>query len=287
MAGKPFDATLKDLIEADPLAWAEFATGRKLVSASLTDADVSTVTAAADKVFRLGTEDGPWLLNLEVESSWAGDIPDRLHLYGTVLEQRHRLPVMGVVLLLRPEANATGLTGERLRFHPGAKAPYDVYRYGVIPAWSLPLSSLLSGALFTLPLAPLTDEAAPQLEGVIQQVEGRFQAEAAPGLAGKLSTATAVLLGLRYPEEVTRHLYEGVTKMEESSTYQWIMRKGRIDEARRLVLAVGAAKFGEPDDAARSALDAITDLPTLEALGPRILATSSWQELLDMTAVKP
>jgi predicted transposase YdaD len=280
VAGKPFDATLKELIECDPRAWAEFATGRPVRSAALVDADVSTVTAAADKVFRLETDDGPCLLNLEPESRWAGELPERLHLYGTVLEHRHGLPVIGVVLLLRPEANAKVLTGERLRFHPGGKVPYDVYRYGVVPVWKLPLAPLLKGAVATLPLAAITDEAEPQLEGVVQQIEDRFQREAAPELAGKLSTATAVLLGLRYPVEIMQRLYEGVTRMEESTTYQWIMRKGRVVEARNLVLSMGTTKFGEPDEATRGKVEGIADLATLETLVHRVLSTSSWEELL-------
>jgi predicted transposase YdaD len=295
MAGKPFDATLKELIEADPRAWAELATGRTLLAASLIDADVSTVTAAADKVFRVETADGPCLLNLEVESSWAGEVPERLHFYGTVLEHRHGLPAIGVVLLLRPEANATAVTGERLRFHPGATVPYDVYRYTAIPVWKLPLSLLLAGPVATLPLAPITDEAAPQLEGVVHQIEDRYQAEATAGLSGMLSTATAVLLGLRYSEEVTLRLYEGVTKMEESSTYQWIKRKGRDEArvevarevARRLLLTVGITKFGPPDPATRAAIDAIADPTTLEALVPRVLSVSSWQELISLPVTTP
>jgi hypothetical protein len=68
--------------------------------------------------------------------------------------------------------------------------------------------------------------------------------------------------------------------MEESSTYQLIKAKGRVEEARELVLRLGRLKFGEPDAASLLAVEGITDLKRLEALGERLLVVSSWQELL-------
>src|SRR3954447_2552212 len=111
MAGKPFDATLKDLIEADPTSWARRFLPGGVRSAALVDADVSSLTAAADKVIRAETDGGPVILNIEAEGRHAADAPDRLLLYGVVLRHRHELPVHSVLLLLRREANATTLTG--------------------------------------------------------------------------------------------------------------------------------------------------------------------------------
>jgi hypothetical protein len=111
MAGKPFDATLKTLIEAGPREWAERLCDRPVIDAALIDADISTVTAAADKVLRARLDSGECLVNIEPESRHAGDAPGRLLLYSTVLEHRHELPVRSVLLLLRPSANAVNVTG--------------------------------------------------------------------------------------------------------------------------------------------------------------------------------
>ncbi len=80
--------------------------------------------------------------------------------------------------------------------------------------------------------------------------------------------------------------------MELSSTYRAIYRRafeqgfalgfelGRIIEARRLVVLCGAASFGPPDRATRTAIDAMSDLGQLEELVIRLMNVASWQELV-------
>ena len=76
--------------------------------------------------------------------------------------------------------------------------------------------------------------------------------------------------------------------MRESVTYMEILEEGieqgieqgRADEARRLLLLFGGARFGPPDDAVRRFLDETTDPEALERLAERMLMASSWQELL-------
>src|SRR5438067_2167184 len=99
MGSKPFDVTLKDLIEDHGRSWATLAASAPVRRVTLIDADISTLTAAADKVLRVEDDHGEWLLNLEAEARHAADAPERLHLYGTVLHHRHQLPVRGVVVL--------------------------------------------------------------------------------------------------------------------------------------------------------------------------------------------
>jgi hypothetical protein len=63
------------------------------------DTDLSVTSSQADKLFRLS---GPvtGLLHLELETSWAGEMPDRLLLYNVLAEHRHGGPVYSVVILL-------------------------------------------------------------------------------------------------------------------------------------------------------------------------------------------
>jgi hypothetical protein len=159
MAGKRFDVTLKDLIEDDALSWARRFSTSSVRSAALLDADVSTITAAADKVRRVEGDRGASLLNIEAEARHAADAPDRMLLYSTVLRHRHELPVQSVLLLLRREANASNLTGVLEVIGLDAAAPYLTFRYQVVRLWEEPLEPLLSGGLGPLPLAVLTDEA--------------------------------------------------------------------------------------------------------------------------------
>ncbi len=98
--------------------------------------------------------------------------------------------------------------------------------------------------------------------------------------AADVWAATYVLLGLRYSDEIAHALFEEVLGMEQSATYQAIVRRGRAEEGRRLLLLLGETKFGPPDVAARAALESIDDLAQLEELGVRLLSAGSWQELL-------
>ena len=65
---KPFDATLKDLVEAYPRDWLAQLDLSTPVPVAVIDADLSTVTAQADKVLRVD-EPSPWLLHLELQAS--------------------------------------------------------------------------------------------------------------------------------------------------------------------------------------------------------------------------
>lgn len=68
--------------------------------------------------------------------------------------------------------------------------------------------------------------------------------------------------------------------MHESDTYQAILDEGAIAQSKRLLLRLGCKRFGEPDAALRSALEAISELPRLEQLSERLLEADSWQDLL-------
>jgi hypothetical protein len=87
-------------------------------------------------------------------------------------------------------------------------------------------------------------------------------------------------LGLRYSDELAHALFEEVLGMEESATYRAIVRRERAEEARHVLLLLGETKFGPPDAPTRGAIEAMNDLPGLEALAVRLLSAASWQKLL-------
>jgi predicted transposase YdaD len=97
-------------------------------------------------------------------------------------------------------------------------------------------------------------------------------------------------------------LLEGVHDMQESTTYQAILREGRekgreegsekgreegreegrIAGEQRLLIRLGAKRFGEPDASTVTAIEAIQEIDRLEALGERILDPHllDWKGLL-------
>ena len=186
MAGMPFDATMKDLIESDPMAWSALGSDQPALRVTLEDGDVSSVTAAADKVLRVEGEAGTWLQDLEPESGHAGEAPEKLYLYSTLLAHRHKLPVCSTLLLLRPEANATAASGELRRYYPGEKEPYLIFRYRVVRLWEEPIERFLTGGLGTLPLAVLTNEAMANPVGVVTRINERLKGLSDAALAGRM-----------------------------------------------------------------------------------------------------
>ena len=158
----------------------------------------------------------------------------------------------------------------------------------------MPLATLLAGPVGTLPLAPLTDEAAPNLTAVVEQIDERLQKELPPPAANKMRAAMLMLMGLRYSEAIIRPLYERLTSMKESVTYQMIvaeglaegraeglkqglekgLEKGKLAGEKHLLLLQGRKRFGEPDSQTVAALEAIANPEQLDALGKRLLDVS-------------
>src|SRR4051812_16149534 len=109
MARKPFDPTLKDLVECGPEAWPRLG-GGPVGPTHLIDADIGTVTGAADKALRVEAAT-PYLLHLEFLAGHdATDQPRLLHKRNLLLEDRHDLDVRTLLVVLRPEADSPVLT---------------------------------------------------------------------------------------------------------------------------------------------------------------------------------
>lgn len=84
----PLDDTLKHLTELSPQDWVVQG-GWPLAPASAIDADIATITGAADKVIRV---DGPpdWLLAVDFHSGHdARQLLPRMLLYNAALGKRH------------------------------------------------------------------------------------------------------------------------------------------------------------------------------------------------------
>ncbi len=109
MLEKKFDVTLKSLLEDSPEDWPILA-GVHEPRVEVIDADVSTISGAADKVLRLYGPP-PSLMHLEFQAGPDASLPRRMNVYNAALEDRHDLPVASVAVLLRPEANLRLLTG--------------------------------------------------------------------------------------------------------------------------------------------------------------------------------
>jgi hypothetical protein len=292
---KHYDATLKDLLEADPHAWLEFLRVGADGPIRVVDSDLATVTAAADKVLRIdGTTSR--LVHLEFQASHDLSLPRRLLWYNVLLDYRHGLPVMSAAVLVRPEANSPTFDGLLRRALPDAP-DHLTFRYAVVRIWEEPVEGLLEGPLGTLPLAPISNIEARRLPDVLRRLSQRLEGEAAPERSAYLLSATRILLGMRYTPLAIDELFEEVFKMswqihgiEETPLGRDLIGKGLalgLASERRLILSQGRAKFGPPGREVLEEFESIKDLDRLEALGLRLLSVSSWEELLAEPASPP
>ena len=303
---KPYDSATKDLIETDPAGWVTFLGGSaRPDSVRMVDADLSSISAEADKIIRVDDPE-PWLLHLELQSSRDATLPRRMLRYNALLHERHRLPVASAAVLLRPAANDSELRGE-LSVRP-AIGPEWSFRYHVIRVWEMPPDVFLNGPIGLIPLAPLAQIREPELPALVEAMRDRIDPQPEPSIRGKLWVAAYLLMGLRYNDAVIDRLLAGVRQMEESTTYQALMRRGlqqgiqqgqqlglergqqlglerglvqgSASEARKLLIRAGNQRLGAVPPAINAAIAAIEDTAKLEALFDRVLVATHWDEVL-------
>jgi hypothetical protein len=282
---KPFDATLKDLGEDCPEAFVGEFDGPPRLPVTTLNVDLSTVTTAADLVFGLG-QPLQEIIHIDCQAGPKADLPADLHAYNSLLYRRCHVPVHTIVLLLRPEARHSNLTGT-LNYEARPERGGTTFKYEVIPLWERPVEHFLKGPLGIAPLAILAglpkDIPVEQgLAGVIQQICERLRQEAPAEKFGKLLTSAFVLTGLRVPRERAWSLFRGVQGMHESDTYLAILDEGRLAHARDMVLRLGQKKFGPASNEIVSAVKGIEDLDRLDRLIEGYTEVTSWQELLQL-----
>ncbi len=292
---KPYDATTKELIERDPLAFVRVL-GLPGSRADVIDADVATISAEADRVVRVREPD-EYLLHIEFQASYDARMGERLLRYNTLLGYRHRLPVRSVLVLLRSEADGPAIRNTFAVSFPG-EPPYVEFRYRTLRLWQSD-SSLFLATPTLAPFAVLTggslEERAPLL---LRQIES------AERDAGSLTTAAFVLAGLRFTAEEIERLLRRSPQMRESSTYRLLVAEGHAEgrvsgllegreegreagreegrevEARALLLRVGTLRLGAPGEAELRQIEGMTLTMLEKGVEALVLGVESWDELL-------
>lgn len=276
----PFDATLKDLVRNHPADWLAILGEPVTEPIRVLTPDLSTVSAFADIVFRLGER----ILHIDFQSGADAHLPRRVLMYNTLLHEQYRLPVHSVVVLLHPRANRSDLTGT-LSYTGRPGRGELMFRFEVLRLWEVPIGVLLQGGLGALPLVPLgqvPEGAVPEevMPGAIERLRERIHSEAPPAEAAKLVTSAFVLTGLRWDRNRAVQWFQGESAMIESDTYLYILEQGEAKALRNVLLVQGRERFGEADANVRLSVESITDLERLKRMSIKLLQVSSWQELL-------
>lgn len=295
---KQFDATMKYLVELQPAAWLEYvgvSSGDAEVleeNWELLNTDLSTITAVADTVIRIKGP-RPSLTHIEFQAGASINMDRRTLRYNALLDYKYELPVESVVILLCKEADHPAITRQIIR-HKSNGEPYLEFSYLIVRVWKEPVEKILTGPIGALPLATLANVLPSDLPEIIRRIEQRFKAESKNFDTEEFWTSVYILMGLRYEPEVSAKLLQGVRGMEQSSTYQVILNKGKaigeaIGEAmgeaigevhgiRESILRIGRKRFGEPTQNVLDTLNSISSRVRLEELTDRLLEVETWNE---------
>ncbi|HZT79981.1 MAG TPA: hypothetical protein VFA26_07165 [Gemmataceae bacterium] len=281
-----FDATLKDLGTEAPGAYLKTFDRPPTLPVSVLNVDLSTVTAAADLVIGLG-EPLQEIVHIDFQSSAAARKHADMIAYNVLLYRHYDVPVHSIVVLLRPQAVHSNLSGAvSYSARPGRGSMN--FGYEVIRLWERPADELLAGELHTLPLAVLGRLAEgvsleDGLAAVARRLIERLDREASPERAQKLLTSALLLTGLRVRRDVARQAFQRARAMDlrDSDTYLAILEEGCERQVKKDIARLGQKRFGPAEAAALARLQAMTDLSRLERILDRVMEASGWQDLLD------
>ena len=207
----PIDDALKHLTELSPQDWLVRG-GWPAAAAALIDADLGTISGAADKAIRVSSTP-TWLLAIDFQAGHdsLAKLPDLL-LHDRALFKRHGLLVRTLLILLHRSADSRRVTGlyelswhgggypvrhcasqsatfgglvfwRQVSYSPGScgaaasqsATPPHRPRDGTTPPRG---AKLLSGGLGQVPLAPLGRVQQAKLPAVVAQMKRRFDCKA-------------------------------------------------------------------------------------------------------------
>lgn len=270
---KPFDATLKDLIRTYPADWL------KPLGVKITDrpevlsAELSSVTAAADTLIRVG----PRVIHLDVESGPDDSLASRMLMYNVLAHRQTGLPVHSIAVLLRSKSTRANQS-EHLQYEGVS------FRFQIVRIWEVPTEELIKAGTGFLPLTVLGKppagvtrrQAFPALvEQIAERVAGRSEHE-----IGKLMTATYILGSMHVEPVLVEEVINHVLDMKELPGYKFIMEKGAVQHARESILRQGRLRFGVPSEKELAKLDAIEELDRLDRILDKVPTASGWSALL-------
>jgi hypothetical protein len=144
------------------------------------------------------------------------------------------------------------------------------------------MEPLLTAGVGLAPLALLTNEAAADLPAAFERFHQRLRSPAVSDtVREKLLGSTYVLGGLRYAEDRLLEVYMSLHNiLEDSTTYQGIMRRGQARGRQDTLLEMGQKRFGPPTTQAEAAVRATADIDRLRRMAERIFDVTGWDDLL-------
>lgn len=280
----PFDATLKDLLAQNAADLLRVFSYTANEPTQILNVDLSTVSAATDVAIGIGEP-----LREIVDLNFQSGRPDagvaaRLLLYNAALHFRFHVPIRSILVLLRPKADSSLLTGELTYLSGELQVSFQ---YKIVRMWEQPLEAFLEGGPDMLPLAPLCrlprNMSKPAaLRHVISEIDRRLAMISNHAKAVRLMTAAFVLTGLRVPKKQLREVFDGVKIMHETVAWDEYLEEGMVKGELKAILKIGTKQFGKPAAKTKAALMAIQDLNRLDRMLDEVMNVKSWTALLSV-----
>ncbi|MFL5339839.1 MAG: hypothetical protein ACJ8F7_06785 [Gemmataceae bacterium] len=279
-----FDATLMDMGRASPQGFLAAFDRPPALPGKPLNVDLSTVTALADLVLGLG-EPLAEIVQIDFQASDAAWKHADLMAYHALLHAHYHVPVHTIVVLLRPEAGHSNMSG-LIRYSPRPGRGRMEFGYEVVRLWERPADELLGADLGVAPLAmlgrlPENLSLEDGLMAVAQRLLERVTQEAPPDRVQKLLTEAYLLTGLRLRRDAAARIFQGIRAMHESDTFLAILDEGQVKHARKAILILGQRQCGSPPEEVKSRLENITDLERLDRMLSRTPDAKNWDEILD------
>jgi hypothetical protein len=276
---KPFDATLKELISSYPVDWLTQLGVPVTAPPEVLSADLSTVSAAADTLIKVGD----LVVHIDLESGPDDSLARRMLLYNVLAHHHTGLPVHSIVVLLRSNAVGGGPV-EGVEYAPRPAHGELKFRFETVRAWELPAAEMLKAGIGFLPLAvlgkpPVGQTRAQALPGIVDRIADRAEREAKADM-GVLLTSAYILASMHVSGEIARNIFRKVKAMQITETYQFILDEGAVKYAREMILEQGELLIGKPNDKQKNKLNAIEDLERLKRIARKVLTAKSWDSLL-------
>ena len=290
LMSKTYDASSKAVIQTSPEAWLRLAGYEPRGLVEVVNVDLSAVTSAADYAIKVENGESAWVAHIEFVSGHQSGLNQDLALRNALLNQREGCPARTIVILLHPNAYRPELSGSYETRIDGE--PQLALRYRVVKIYEHGVDEPLAGPAGIVPAAVLSREIKErdQVGPVLTRLHDRLTEELGENasLIKNLWTTAELYLGLKFKGKENKGwiktLTRGVLSVKDSIIYQDILDEGRIagrvDALIHIILHLGAERWGQPSEGEKVALEAISDAERLERMGSRLLAVSSWDDLL-------
>ena len=270
-----FDNLCKLLAEKHPKQFASWVLGQPVESATVLRSELSIEPIRADSVTFLRFQGKILHLEFQVKLDSEPPLPLRFLDYWVRLFRLYRIPIVQVLVLLRPPADGTEIESA---FVYGTTR----HEYQVVKMWEQDPSLFLNDPAL-LPLATLTATDTPVQ--LLQQVAQQVSTIESSQQRQELSAYAQLIAGLRFDKALIRQVFqEGI--MRESVIYQEILQEGetkgklegKSEEALSLVLRQLSRRFGSLPPNAQAQIQSLS-LPQIEALSEALLDFSTPDDL--------